>query len=64
MNVTLADTEDLSGLTLGMTASEIETLINRDVYVTPEVIKDVTYFLILDIVLGGVIVFFIKRKNR
>ncbi len=60
----LADQVALTDVTAGLTDIEISELVDRDTNIKPAVTKDITYFLIADIVIGGCVVFFIKRKNH
>ena len=60
----LADQIGLTDVEPGLTESEINLLIDRDTHIRPEVTKDITYYLIVDVVIGAVVGFFLKRKNH
>jgi hypothetical protein len=53
-----------SNLALGYSREELESLLDLNNYVRPLLIKNITIFLTVDILLGGIIVFIIKKKNR
>lgn len=63
-DITVITDVDDEALESGLTDEEVDALIQRNEYITPEVIKDVTYFLVADIVLGAVIAFMLKRKKH
>lgn len=49
---------------LGISDEALEILIDQDTYVYPELIKNMTIFIVVDIVIGSAIYFFIKYKKR
>jgi hypothetical protein len=53
-----------STLPKGFNRDELEELLDLESFVRPLLIKNITIFLTADILLGGIIVFVLKRKNR
>lgn len=49
---------------LGISDEALEILIDQDTYVYPELIKNMTIFIVVDILIGSAIYFFIKYKKR
>ncbi|BCR35780.1 hypothetical protein [Mariniplasma anaerobium] len=52
------------GFSPGMDADYLAELIDQDTYVYPKLIRNMTIFIVSDIILGSLIYFFIKRKNQ
>jgi len=48
----------------GMSDEQLELLIDQDVYVYPKLIQNMTIFIVVDILLGSLIYFFIKYKKH
>ncbi len=63
LQINLID-ETSDNLNQGFTEEDFDMITDRDTYITPAVITDITYYLVIDIILGAVIAFFIKRKNQ
>jgi len=63
--VSYATYPDLSDdFELGISDEALEILIDQDTYVYPELIKNMTIFIVVDIIMGSAIYFFIKYKKR
>ncbi|MCD4826348.1 MAG: hypothetical protein K8Q99_01050 [Acholeplasmataceae bacterium] len=48
----------------GMESDYLEELIDQDTYVYPSIIRNMTIYIVLDIVFGSVLYFLIKRKKH
>jgi hypothetical protein len=48
----------------GISAEDLEILIDQDTYVYPKLIQNMTIFIVADILLGSIIYFIIKYKKR
>jgi len=57
------DENNLGTLTLGYTNNEIEVLLDLPSYTQPALLENIALFLVVDIIVGAVIHFVIKRKN-
>ena len=55
---------DSGQMELGYTRDELEELLDLNDFVRPTLIKNITIFLVIDIFLGGLIVFIVKKKKR
>jgi len=53
-----------SNLLLGFSKDELEELLDLNTYVRPQLVKNVTIYLFIDILLGGFIYFILKRKSQ
>lgn len=59
------DPEDLDdGFNPGMDPDYLEELIDQDTYVYPNLIRNMTIFIVVDIALGSLLYFLIKRKKQ
>jgi hypothetical protein len=57
------DPENIGNFTLGYTQLEIEELMDLPSYVQPALIQNITIFIIVDILMGGLLNFFLKKKK-
>ncbi|MFH1693887.1 MAG: hypothetical protein ABH890_06360 [Bacillota bacterium] len=57
------DPLNTGSLTLGYTDQEIETLLNISAYTQPALLENIAMFLVVDIVVGAIIHFILKRKS-
>jgi len=55
--------ELIGNFTLGYTQSEIEELMDLSNYTQPALIQNITIFIIVDILMGGLLNFFLKKKK-
>ncbi|MBN2300743.1 MAG: hypothetical protein JXC31_06130 [Acholeplasmataceae bacterium] len=53
---------DLGTLSLGYNDTEIENLLNLRAYIQPALLKNITIFLVVDILVGAIIYFILKKK--
>jgi len=59
----LYDPDHLENFTLGNTQSEIEDLMDLENYIQPALIQNITIYIIIDILMGGLLQFFLKKKK-
>ena len=59
----LYDPENIGNFTLGYSQAEIEDLMDLPSYVQPALIQNLTIFIIIDISMGGLLHFFLKKKK-
>ena len=57
------DPENVGSFTLGYSQSEIEELMDLSSYTQPALIQNITIFVIVDISMGGLLNFFLKKKK-
>lgn len=63
--VTYESYPDLSdGFDMGISDEDLEILIDQDTYIYPKLIQNMTIFIVVDIILGSAIYFFMKYKKR
>lgn len=56
------DENNLGTLSLGFTNAEIEAMLDLPTYIQPALLKNIAMFLVIDIIVGGIIHFILKRK--
>lgn len=56
------DEDNLGNLSLGFTNDEIEAMLDLPTYIQPALLKNITLYLVVDIIVGGIIHFILKRK--
>ncbi len=56
------DENNLGSLSLGFTNTEIEAMLDLPTYTQPALLKNIAMFLVVDILVGGIIHFILKRK--
>lgn len=56
------DENNLGTLSLGFTDTEIEAMLDLPTYIQPALLENIALFLVVDILVGGVIHFILKRK--
>lgn len=56
------DENNLGTLSLGFTNSEIEAMLDLPTYTQPALLSNIALFLVVDIIVGGIIHFILKRK--
>lgn len=49
---------------LGISDEELESLVDQDTYIYPRLIRNMTIFIIVDILLGSLIYFYMKYKKQ
>jgi hypothetical protein len=59
-----AYSESSEGFELGISDEALEVLIDQDTYIYPRLIQNMTIFIVVDIILGSAIYFFMKYKKR
>jgi hypothetical protein len=59
----LYDPENIGNFSLGYSQAEIEDLMDLPSYVQPALIQNLTIFIIIDISMGGLLNFFLKKKK-